>query len=811
LNTLQTSLKAAPAADEIDLGEVGVALRRHWRRIAAVIGVTSLLAVAYVLLATPKFTVTGSLYLGDARAVAPATENSGPLSFLSQIQSISDINTQIDLINSKSLIQQAVLESGFNASIAPKLAPKMSYWKWVFLYGRDVDAFAPRPWDLQAADATLARATVKPQRFNIVMGENGAYRIFGDGGWFHAPVPMLSGTLGVPAAGNGLSLLLKTADDGAVPPAGSVYVMKLLPAEVVADDLQSSGALAAAAGGQINNPTKIANLKLLSADPYAGQRLVGQLMTDFITSQVSWNSGAASATETFIAQQLNDVKASLLDADQKLAAYQGQTGILDVPANASAAIGQLSQYEMQRTGLLLQQQALAHLSDEVNAKSGRLNPYLVGQANDSVLTTLAGNLADAEQKLRGLQVQFTESAPDVQVQEAQVADIQSAIRSIVDNDKAAADNNLAKMDAVIAGYNQRLKAMPAQSLQVIALTRASDVYGQLYVTLMQKQEEAEVSKAAAIVNTRVVAPAQVPLDATWPKGPMTVAIGAFVGLLGGVGWTLGQRALSFRFQSDDEIREAIPLPVYGLVPLRSSAEVARSIFPTRPQTAFAEAFRLLRSNIYRSAPGMGPRVLLVTSAGIDDGKTMVAANLAKMLADDKKSVILVDADLHVGRVDETLNTKGANGLTEWLVSTKRPLLQKVPGQRFMILSAGSWPPNPSELLNEPKFAEVIATLRAEFDYVVIDSPPFPTVSDGMALGAQADLILSVVRLEHTERRLFALHEEAISRMERRHGLIINGVARNSYGYGYAYRPGSRTGQRLRKMLSRGRPERDEVR
>jgi Mrp family chromosome partitioning ATPase len=165
-------------------------------------------------------------------------------------------------------------------------------------------------------------------------------------------------------------------------------------------------------------------------------------------------------------------------------------------------------------------------------------------------------------------------------------------------------------------------------------------------------------------------------------------------------------------------------------------------------------------------------------------------------------------------VDETLHATGSKGLSEWLVSTNRPLLTKVEGQRFMILSAGAWPPNPGELLNQPKFAEVVATLRAEFDYVVIDSPPFPTVSDGVALGAQADLILSVIRIEHTERPLFAQHSDAITRMDRRQGIIINGVVRNSYGYGYAYTPGSKTGRKIRRMLHGilrgGKPSRDEL-
>jgi capsular exopolysaccharide synthesis family protein len=326
--------------------------------------------------------------------------------------------------------------------------------------------------------------------------------------------------------------------------------------------------------------------------------------------------------------------------------------------------------------------------------------------------------------------------------------------------------------------------MPSEGLQVLTLTQASTVYGELYVLLMQKEEEAEVSKAATIVETRIVSPAVVPLDATKPKASLTILSGLLLGVSAGIGLVLAQRAISGSFQSDDDIRRSVHLPVYGLVPRLSRSETARGLLSERPQSPFSEAFRLLRSNLYQSASGRQSKVILISSAAPADGKTTISTNLAKFLADDAKRVVLIDADLHRGRVHEILKLNQTPGLTEWIVTTERPPLQPIEGQRFVVLPTGTFPPNPSELLNEPLLVDIFNALRAEFDYVIVDCPPLPAVSDTMPLGQNADLILSVVNINHTSRRAFMLHNETVATLDRRHGIIINGVIGSVYGYGY---------------------------
>jgi uncharacterized protein involved in exopolysaccharide biosynthesis/Mrp family chromosome partitioning ATPase len=771
----------ATSHDTIDLGQVGHILQRRLRTILAFVVIATLAALLHVLFAVPQFTAKGALYLGDAQSAdggGQADANSN-LNFLTDYSNQSDVETQIELITAGALVQHAVLETGLNAQISKAGTPPLTFWRWKFFDHGQTAAFEPGPSTLQALFATT------PGKYRIVVGANNSYALYTRPKFFDKPHLVLQGELGKPAAGNGAQMLIEPAGaDFHVRP-GTAYDLNVTSPAALADALLG-GALTVNAGGSVTQPTKLAFLSFRWGDPYQAQAFVNQMMQDYIATQLSWNTQSASTTEAFVSSRLADVSASLQQADENLAAYQSQTGIVDVPQNAQADINQLAAYQTQRTNLQLQLEALDQLNSELHQSPGPINPYLISQTNDSVLAALTGSLSDAEVKLTQLQVQFTQNSQEVQVQEAQIAEMESSIRTIVANDVAAANQNMANLDRIIAQFQTRIKAIPAESLKVISLQRSTDVLGQLYVLLMEKEEQAQVSKAATIINTRVVTPADTPLGVTSPKAAITVVFGALAGLVMGVGVVFAQRAFSGRFESEEQIRSAVQLPVFAAVPRQSKAEIANSIFGPNTRTPFSESFRLLRRSIYRNTPPGKAMVILIISPTKEDGKTTVAANLAKILADDGKRVVLVDGDLHLSRLQGMLKIGSTRGLTDWLVTNERPPMAEWPNESFKLLPAGTAAFSRKEQLNEATLASVFQSLSEEFDYIVIDSPPLPTVSDGMTLGIFADLILSVISVSHTPRRTLNVHNELIDTLDRPHGIVINEVEAQYYGGNDAY-------------------------
>ena len=767
-------------SDTIELGQVGPILRRRAGTIAIFVFCGAFFALIHVLFAIPQFTIHGALYLGDAQnGDSTPSPDSSNLGFLSTYSNQSDVETQIELITAGALVQHAVLETGLNAQITPADSPPLTYWRWKLYHGGQTSSFLPGPDTLQALYATAAG------NYRIVLGQNNTYTLSTRADLLHNSRLVLRGELGKPASGGGVQMLLEPNSPNFQAIPGKSYDLNVTSPVALADNLLA-GALTVDAGGSVTQPTKIALLKLRWSNPYQAQLFVNQVTRDYIATQLSWKTESASTTETFVTDQLAHVSASLSQADKSLAAYQSQTGIVDVPQNAQAIISQLAQYQTQRTTVLLQREALQQLDNELHKAKQSLNPYLVSQANDTVLATLTSSLSEAEVKLSQLQVQFTPYSQDVRVQQAQVKELEDSIQTIVRNDLTAANESLANLDKIIAKFGDQIKRMPAESLKVIALQRSSDVLGQLYVLLMKKEQEAQVSKAATIINTRIVTPADTPLAATSPKAVIMVLFGAFAGLVVGVGLVFGQRAFSGRFESEEQIRAAIRLPVYGAIPRQSKNEVALSIFGSHNRNPFSESFRLLRRSIYRNTTPGKAMVILIISASKEDGKTTVAANLAKILADDGKRVVLVDGDLHLSRIRGLLNFGSTPGLTDWLATNVRPPINNWPNEDFKVLPAGTSSISRKEHLNEEALAAIFKNLSTGFDYIVLDSPPLPTVSDGLTLGIFADLILSVVSVSHTPKRTLNVHNELIDTLNRPHGIIINEVEAQYYGMGDAY-------------------------
>jgi capsular exopolysaccharide synthesis family protein len=791
-------------SDERDVQEFGRAILRQWRTIAAAAGITTLLALSLVMLAQPEFAADGFLYLGDGQQASDPTDQTN---FLSDFKVLTSVNTQLQLIQSPALIEQAILESGLNAPISPLAQPSLPYWKWRFVDGKSIDAFAPGPYGLVAQFAMFGDPASQGAEFVLTFGKDGQYQLSTPGGLFGKPESFLTGQLGKTASANGISLIINSTDGAVPPPAGSAYGLTIIPAKLMAKDVAS--ALSVDAAGPAIAPTNVADVQFLWNDPYQATTFVDYLMRDFIQSQLSWQTESASNTQTYISQQLEKISAALAQANASLASYQSQTGIVDVNSNAQAVVTQLTAYQAQRSTLLLQQEALQQLVTNMSQNNGKINPYLISQVTDPVLAALATSLADAQVKLDSQEAEFTGQSTEIHQQEATISRTEDAIKTLLQNDEALAAKNLANIDTMIAQYQTELKALPAQSLQVGQLTNSSNVLGTLYTMLMQKEEEAEVTKAATIEDTRVISPAELPLIASAPRPTITVLAGLLLGLIIGVGIVMVRRAFSGRFRSDGEIRREVPVPVYGIIPRLSRKALKSNIFAPGGGSSFAESFRFLRTNLYEFPCDHKSRIVLVASSMDGDGKTMIAANIAKALGDDGNRVLLLDADFHNGSIHESLKIPAGPGFSDWLIQGTRPPLLPVPNQHFSVLPAGALPNTPNELLSSKRSAAILNILREEFDFIIIDTPALPTFSDALPLARQADIVLSVVSIGHTSRGILATHCEMIGGLDALNGIVINSADPTSNAFG-ASSGGRRAKRAGPGKVARRKPVRETV-
>ena len=712
-------------SSSVDLEEILALLRRKAGFIISVVLAGTFIAALAVLFAIPEFTAEGALYLGDSQEGSSSSGSAEDFGVFSDNPNTSDVATQVDLITASGMVQQAVLETGLNTELVPHGSSKMNFLRWKLGHHGKISAFDPGPDTLDALYAS------EPGTYSVVLGENGTYSIYNGGALLSGPKLLLTGVLGEPASGSGIQLMIKPAGPDFDDEVGRTYDLTVKSPVTTASDLLGHQLTVTPSG-------KVANVSFRWTNPYQAQTFLNQLMQDFIAAQLVWKTQSASTTEKFITDQLANVSTSLATADKALATYQSQTGIVDVTQSSQDITSKLLSFRNQRLSLQLQQESLQKFADEFKSSQGQLDPYLVSQSNDAVLSGLTTSLSAAEVDLSQAQVQYTAASPEVRLAAAKVGELRNSIDTIVRNDLAAVNQSLKSLDALIAEFQTQIKDMPAESLQVMSYQRSADVLGKLYVLLMQRQEEAQIAKAATIINTRVVTPVNIPPEATTPKAPIYIAAGAAAGLLLSLGLVFGQRAFSGRFESEHEIRRSVALQLYGSVPKHAAPDFSPNLLGGTRSTPFSEALRLFRGSIYRGTGQNRSVVIQIISPSHGGGTTTIAENLAKALADDGRRVVLVDGDLRPVKLSEQFRMNSLRGM-------------------------------------EGVLTGIFARWREEFEFVIVDSPPLPASADGMVLGAFADLILSVVSVSHTRRRTLATHVELLEALDRPHGIVINMV------------------------------------
>jgi capsular exopolysaccharide synthesis family protein len=381
------------------------------------------------------------------------------------------------------------------------------------------------------------------------------------------------------------------------------------------------------------------------------------------------------------------------------------------------------------------------------------------------------------------------------------------VRSALLNAEAKLQAEVAKVvQAVRTEYRAALAqeqsltvALDQQKAEALAMNRKAIEYGvlerevesgrQIYQSLQQRARETSVAGDLRSSNIRVVDRAEVPLRPVSPRVPFTLILALLGATLLACGGTLFFEYLDSRIKAPEEIEVRLGLPAIGLIPaLPKSWHDRTPLVSNGVPPNFAEAFRALRTNVVFSAAEDGCRVVVVTSSAPGEGKTVVASNLAIGFALAGQRVLLMDGDLRRPRAHEVFSYELEPGLSNTLVGdvkvSEAVRQTEVPG--LYMLPAGRVPPNAAELLGSQRFRELVGSVRGQFDWVVVDSPPVMAVTDPQILASLADSVVFVVGAEMTS---YKIARRAVEQLERSRavfaGGVLNRVEIERHGYYYS--------------------------
>ncbi len=328
----------------------------------------------------------------------------------------------------------------------------------------------------------------------------------------------------------------------------------------------------------------------------------------------------------------------------------------------------------------------------------------------------------------------------------------------------------------------RTKVAKAQALieARIAELSPSERTSEAGADLERRQRQLEVLSALQTGDAELVQPATVPSSPSSPKTSRNVALGILLGILLGIGLALLREQFDRRVRDIDDVEAVFDLPVLGTIPQ------SRAILNSGPGSQLAptgmegEAFRMLRVNLRYFSVDRDVKTVLITSAAPQDGKTTVAWNLALADARAGERVLYLEADLRRPSLGETLGIESDEGLSLVLAGAGEApaAIQKVQG--VDLIPAGMLPPNPAELLESQRMVDLLAWAEAEYDRVIVDTPPAAVVADAISLFNRVDGVLIVTRLQRSPREAAEhLHEQLAHTDAPVLGVVVNGVGAHS--------------------------------
>ncbi len=586
---------------------------------------------------------------------------------------------------------------------------------------------------------------------------------------------------------------------------GRKYKVVVRPLAKVAEFYQKNIVISA-----INAPSNIISISLNDAVESRARDVINALITSYNQNAIDDKKAIADRTSTFINDRIADIYGSLSTVDQDAQEFKTGRGIADIATQTSVNlnIGAANQQELQNASVQLD--IASSMKDIIDNQEGyELLPSNIGLTDASIAgTTVRYNELALERKR--LLESSNERNPIIVNLDQQLAGLKRSMQSSLNSMTNNLGLQVNSLSSQMSRINSRIYSAPKNERALRDITRQQQTTEQLYLYLLQKREESQITFASASPKSKVIDEAYLFSDKpVSPKGPIILLSSIILGIL--IPFTM----IYVKDLLDNKVRNKVGLekltrniPVLAELPKISRKE--NTLVKLGERTVLAESLRILRTNLdyiiksKKKKDSDRGNVIYVTSSVSGEGKTLIASNLAMIFANTNKKVLLIGGDIRnpkiyqfysgkdVDKLGKPTRNKGDNGLTEFLVDktlTSKDIIFSMLAheQTVDVIYSGRIPPNPAELLMNGRMKELLESVVVHYDYIIVDTAPLMVVTDTLLISEYADQILYVTRAGMTELKVLEypikLHKEGKLK-----GLsfIVNGVNDSNLGYGGKY-------------------------
>ncbi len=571
--------------------------------------------------------------------------------------------------------------------------------------------------------------------------------------------------------------------------------------------------------------SRLVNLRFHAYDPTVAAQAVNALAQLYIEQSLELRFTTSSEATGWLSDRLKEQQAKVEAAERALQEYREREGLVNQEGRGELVDQKLETLNAAVLGARTERITKETLYNQLASLGpGQIESFPLVLGSGPVQALKAELLSLQKEEAR-LSETLGDRHPDMVRVRSQIRSTEAKIHTEIRNVRRAAEADYrtalakeARLAANLEAVKQEAQGTSRKAIEYGVLKREVESNREIYQDLLTKTKQAGLETELKTTNIRVVEKAETPRGPVIPNRRRNYQFAILVGLVLGVGLAIGFEYLDNTFKTPDDIKEHLGVPFLGMVP---EVEVRGATTGMRPQTppqviknpnsAVADAYRVLRTNlIFTSAERTG-RAAVVTSANPGEGKTTTVANLAAALAHNGAKVLAIDADLRRPTLYQHFGLQKTPGLTDLIVgkATASQVIQTTRIEGLQLLSCGYQPPNPAELLGSPMMKQVLEALRSHYEWLLLDTPPALAMADTAVLSALVEGVVLVLAAEQATRPSVA---RAIDQVHGVGGKVIGTVLnkvnleRNSYYYSQHYGEYYRSYYAEKSVRSRGTEE-----
>ncbi len=563
-----------------------------------------------------------------------------------------------------------------------------------------------------------------------------------------------------------------------------------------------------------------------SPSPYEAALIVNLYAAEYRKFNLQENRNQLTTVREFLGSQVNDKQKELTKAEDELSSFQAKNGIIALDAQSQSLITQLANFEAQRDDVKIDlastRKVLSQLKDELSQQNPKVAAYLESLASQSYFQALQDGIAKLEvnkdialsnkspqydnsaiaksydDQIKALKEKLNEKVNVIKqgLFASNPDEIKDLTQKILESEvkEKSLSIQLKELNDLVNKYDSQFNKLPKTSIEYASLERNREAAEKLFSLLEQKYQEAQINELSQPGNVVIIDKGRVPKRPSKPNRLLIVLIGFVIGSGFAFGYVFIRNYFDDTIKTPEDIQSR-NVNVLSWIPHieglgANGNKEYEFIVAEKPDAIPSEAFRALRTRVQFSKIGSDAlKTILVTSSAPSEGKTTVCVNLAGTFAQSNKKTLILDADLRKPRVHTVFKANRYPGAIDYLFqqSTMEEIIRPTGIENLSFITAGTIPPNPSEMLGSEQMKIFLSELKRKFDVIVLDSAPIIAVTDSEILSSMVDATILVVSAEVTEFELMEKSVELIKQTSSSFiGTVLNNFAYKS-GYGSYYK------------------------